>query len=99
MLAPLMTLSSHTLSEITSFGTAWSKTLSGKIIAALLMTGIHFYRGFLVLTPRIASLISEGGHSEQVGRLQRLLLSLVKTNFIFGIAVLHLAGILYVYRG
>ena len=94
----LMTLSLHTLSEITLFGTAWSKTLSGKIIAALLMTGIHFYRG-LVLTPRIASLTSEGGHSEQVGRLQRLSLSLVKTNFIFGIAVLLLAGILYVYRG
>lgn len=93
----LMSLSSHTLSEIASFSTVWSQTLSAKIITALTMTCIHFYRG-LVLTPKIARLTSEGKHPEQVGRLQRRSLTLVKTNFIAGLTVLLLTGLLYAYK-
>jgi len=94
----LMSLSSHNLSEITSLGSAWSQALSVKIMLALIMTGIHFYRG-LVLAPKITKLTAEGGHSEKVGGLQRLSLNLVKMNFLFGLAVLLITGILYAYRG
>jgi len=93
----LMTLTSHTLSEVASFSTVWSKTLSIKVITALLMTIVHFYRG-LVLTPRISKLMSDGGLSEEVSRLQRLSSNLVKTNFLFGTTVLLLTGILYAYK-
>jgi uncharacterized membrane protein len=94
----LMSLSSHTLSEIASLNSTWSQTLSLKIIIALIMTVIHFYRG-LVLTPRITKLASAGVHSDQVSRFQRLSLNLVKVNLLFGVTVLLITGMLYAYRG
>lgn len=94
----LMSLSSHTPSEIASLNSIWSQTLSLKIIIALMMTVIHFYRG-LVLTPRITKLTSEGVPSEQVGSLQRLSLNLVKVNLLFGATALLTTGMLYAYRG
>jgi len=94
----IMSLSTHTPSEIASLNSMWSQTLSFKIIIALIMTVIHFYRG-LVLTPRIAKLTFEGALSDQVSRLQRLSLNLVKVNLLFGATVLLLTGMLYVYRG
>jgi len=93
----LMSLSSHTPSEIASLNSIWSQTLSLKIIIALIMIVIHFYRG-LILLPRITKLTSEGVHSEQVSRLQRLSLNLVKVNLLFGATVLLITGMLYVYR-
>jgi uncharacterized membrane protein len=94
----LMSLLSHTLSEIASLNSIWSQTLSFKIIIALMMTVIHFYRG-LLLTPRIAKLTSEGVPSEQVSRLQSLSLNLVKVNLLCGATVLLITGMLYAYRG
>ena len=94
----LMSLSSHTLSEFALLTSMWSQTLSIKIIIALIMTVIHFYRG-LVLTPKIAKLTSEGVHSEQVSSIQRLSLNLVKVNLLFGATVLLITGMLYAYRG
>jgi len=94
----LMSHSSHTLSEITSLNSMWSQTLSFKILIALIMTVIHFYRG-LVLTPRITKLTSASMRSEQVSRLQRLSLTLVKVNLLFGATVLLISGMLYAYRG
>lgn len=94
----LMSLSSHSFTEIASLGSFWSQTLFLKIITALAMAGIHFYRG-LVLAPKIAKLTAEGGHLEKVGGLQRLSLNFVKVNFLFGATVLLITGILYAYRG
>ncbi len=75
----------------------WTQTLFIKIMIASIMAGIHFYRG-LILTPKITRLTSEGGSSEQIGKLQGLSLNLVKTNFTMGIIVLLLTGMLYTYR-
>ena len=94
----LMSLSSPTPFEFASLTSKWSQTLSLKIIIALIMTVVHFYRG-LVLTPRITKLSAAGVHSEQVGRLQRLSLNLVKVNLLFGAIVLLITGMLYAYRG
>lgn len=94
----LMSLLNHSLSEITSLGSAWSRMLSVKFILALIMAGIHFYRG-LVLAPKITRLTAEGGHSEKVSGLQRLSLNFVKVNFILGLTALLFTGILYAYRG
>lgn len=94
----LMSLSSHTLSEIASLNSIWSQTLSFKIIIALIMTVIHFYRG-LVLTPRIKKITSEGIDVAQVSRLQSLSLNLVKVNLLLGATVLLITGMLYAYRG
>ncbi len=93
----IVSLSSHSLSEITSLGSAWSQALSVKIMLALIMTGIHFYRG-LVLAPKITKFTSEGGHSEKVSGLQRQSLNLVKLNFLFGLIVLLVTSILYAFR-
>jgi len=93
----IMSLSSHRLSEITSLGSAWSQVLSAKIMLALIMAGIHFYRG-LILAPKLTKLTAEDGHSEKVSGLQRLSLNLVKTNFLFGLIVLLVTAILYIYR-
>lgn len=98
MTGVLMSLSSHSLAEITSLGSSWSQMLSVKIMLALIMAGIHVYRG-LVLTPKITRLTGEGGHLEKVSGLQRLSLSLVKVNFLLGLTVLLITGILYAYRG
>jgi len=93
----LMSLSSHSLSEITSLGSSRSQMLSVKILLALIMAGIHFYRG-LVLAPKITKLTAEGGHTEKVSGLQRLSLNLANVNFLFGLTVLLITAILYAYR-
>lgn len=93
----LMSLLSRSLGEITSLGSSWSRMLSVKMILALIMAGIHFYRG-LVLAPQITKLTAEGGNTEKVSGLQRLSLNLVKVNFLFGLTVLLVTGILYAYR-
>ena len=94
----LMSLSSHTLSEITAHDTAWSQVLLVKIVFALIMIAVHFYRG-LILAPKIMKLTAEGVHPEKVSGLQKLSLNLVKVNFLFGLTVLLITGILYTYRG
>lgn len=93
----LMSFSNHSFSEITSLGSSRSQLLSVKIMLALIMTGIHFYRG-LVLAPKIMRLTADGGPSEKVSGLQRLSLNLVKVNFLLGLTVLLFTGILYAYR-
>ncbi|MCL5024522.1 MAG: CopD family protein [Nitrospirae bacterium] len=94
----LMSLSSHSLSEITSLGSAWSQALLVKIMLALIMTGIHFYRG-LVVAPKITKLTAEGGRLENISGLQKQSLNLVKLNLLFGLTVLLITGILYAFRG
>ena len=91
-----MSLSSHTFSDSVSLNSLWSRMLLIKILMALVMASIHFYRG-LVLTPKIARLTTESGLPERIGKLQRLSLNLVKTNFALGTTVLFLTGMLSVY--
>ncbi len=91
-----MSLSSHNFSDITSLKNPFSQTLSVKVMAALIMSCIHFYRG-LILTPKIERLTAEGSPPENIKRLQRLSLNLVKINFALGTTVLFLAGMLSVY--
>ena len=91
-----MSLLSHIFSELVSLNSLWTQTLFAKVLTALAMAGIHFYRG-LVLTPKIERLAAEGNHPEDIKRLQRLSLNLVKANFILGIMVLFLTGMLSVY--
>ena len=93
----LMSLSAHSFSEIASLDGPWSRTLIAKIFLVLLMTGIHFYRGF-ALAPRIAKLAAEGVNQEETAALQKLSLNLVKVNFLIGLAVLLITGALYIYR-
>lgn len=88
-----MSLSTHTFSDIIRLNNLWSQTLFIKILMALSMMGIHFYRG-AILTPKIERLTAEGSSPEDIKRLQRLSLNLVKTNFIFGTVVLFLTGML-----
>lgn len=90
-----ISLSSHTFSDFASLNSPWSQTLFAKVLTALVMASIHFYRG-LVLTPKIERLTAEGSFPEDIKRLQRLSLNLVKTNFILGTVVLFLTGILSV---
>ncbi len=89
-----MSLSTH---RLTNFSNLWPQTLFVKVLIALVMASIHFYRG-LVLTPKIGRLTAEGGHSEQVEKLQKLSLNLVKTNLVIGMTVLLLTAMLYSYR-
>lgn len=91
-----ISLSSHNFSDIISLKSPYSQTLSIKILAALIMSCIHFYRG-LILTPKIERLTAKGGSAEAIAKLQRLSLNLVKTNFTLGTIVLFLTGMLSVY--
>lgn len=90
-------VSSHNPFNLIKFSNLWTSTLFIKILIVLMMVCIHFYRG-LLLTPKITRLTTEGGHSEQIEKLQKLSLNLVRTNFVLGIIVLLLTGILYAYR-
>lgn len=92
-----MGLSSHSFPGLVSLDSLWSRTMLIKVLTALTMASIHFYRG-LVLTPTITKLTAEGGHSGQIGKLQKLSLNLVRTNLIPGLTVLLLTGMLYTYR-
>jgi len=93
----LMSLSYRSLSEIAAHDTSWSQGLSVKISLALIMAGIHLYRG-LVLAPSITKLSAEGGKSKKIGGLQELSLNLVKVNFLLGLTVLLTTAILFAYR-
>ncbi len=68
-----------------SFEGAQSITLSLKILLALIMIGIHFYRG-LVLAPKITS-----AEPQQKPFLQNISLNLVKVNLWLGIIILLLS--------
>ena len=92
-----MTLTSHSFSEVVSLNSSWSQSLLIKILVALTMMSIHFYRG-LILTPKIEKLTAEGSSTEEVRKLQHLSLNLVKTNFALSMVVLFLTGMLSVYR-
>lgn len=92
-----MSLLSHSFSELISLNSLWTQTLFAKVLTALAMAGIHFYRG-LSLTPKIERLTAaEGSPSGKIKELQRLSLNLVKTNFILGTVVLFLTGMLSAY--
>jgi uncharacterized membrane protein len=88
---------SYNLSDLSTISSVWTQALFIKVLIVLLMVGIHFHRG-LVLTPKIARLTAEGGNAEHTAKLQKISLNLVKTNFILGIIVLLLTGVLYTYR-
>jgi copper resistance protein D len=90
----IMSLSAGCFSGPCSFA---SQILFAKILAVSVMAGIHFYRG-LILTPGIVKIMATGD-SEKISRLQRYSLNLVRVNFILGMAVLLLTGILYSYKG
>ena len=53
-----MSLLSYIFSELVSLNSLWTQTLFAKVLTALAMAGIHFYRG-LVLTPKIERLTVE----------------------------------------
>lgn len=91
----IMSIASHEFTAGLSGPKAQSLVI--KILLAGIMTSVHFYRG-LFLTPEIARLTSEGSQPDNIQKLQRLSLNLVKINFLLGITVLFLTGILYAYR-
>lgn len=91
-----ISLLSHSFSELVSLNSLWTQTLFTKVLTALVMASIHFYRGF-VLTPKIERLSAEGSHSGKIKELQQLSLNLVKINLIFGTVVLFLTGMLSAY--
>ena len=70
----------------------WNVIMYFKHFFITLMVIIHFYRG-LILNPKIKKLSSQNIEL-QVGKLKKLSLNLVKTNFILGLVVLILTGIL-----
>lgn len=75
----------------------WTPIMGVKHLLVVSMVVIHFYRGWL-LTPKIGSLSAqaEGSPSltSQVAGLQELSLNLVKANFVLGLAVLLITGVL-----
>ncbi|OGW48271.1 MAG: hypothetical protein A2078_03090 [Nitrospirae bacterium GWC2_57_9] len=91
----IMSINSH--EDLTSLSGPRAQSLFVKILLVVIMASIHFYRG-LILTPGIARLTSKGSNPEQVQKLQTLSLNLVKVNFILGMTVLLLTGVLYVYK-
>ena len=66
----------------------WNAVMILKHFLVALMIGIHFWR-MLILNPKIGRLSSQ----DEIVRLQRFSLFLVKTNLILGIIVLLLTGI------
>ncbi len=70
----------------------WNVIMYLKHFFIILMVIIHFYRG-LILNPKIKRLSSQNIEL-QVKKLKKLSLNLVKTNFILGLVVLMLTGIL-----
>lgn len=78
-------------------GDLWNGTLVFKHLLVALMIIIHFYRG-MVLAPRIGRLAAQAAGSpslsSQVAGLQKLSLNLVKVNFVLGIIVLLVTGVL-----
>lgn len=93
----IMSIASHDFAGPDGLSGMRAQSLVAKILLAVIMTSIHFYRG-LILAPGIARLSSEGVHPEKVQKLQTLSLNLVKINFFLGISVLLLTGMLYAYK-
>lgn len=75
----------------------WTPIMGVKHFLVLSMVVIHFYRGWL-LTPKIERLSIQAGKtpslSSQVARLQKFSLNLVKANFVLGLTVLLVTGVL-----
>ena len=78
-------------------GSSESQILFIKVSVAVVMAGVHFYRG-LVLTPKIGKMTTEDSPADAIAKLQQLSLRLVKTNLFLGITVLFLTGTLSVFR-
>ena len=93
----IMSIASHEFTGDSRLSGLRAQSLVVKVLLVVIMASIHFYRG-LILGPGIARLSSEGGHPEKVQKLQTLSLNLVKINFLLGIIVLLLTGMLYAYR-
>ena len=93
----IMSIASHEFVGPAGLSGLRAQSLFVKILFVVIMINIHFYRG-LLLTPQIARLTSKGGHPDKIQTLQRLSLNLVKINFLLGVTVLLLTGMLYVYR-
>ena len=93
----IMSIASHEFTGDSRLSGLRAQSLVVKVLLVVIMASIHFYRG-LILAPGIARLSSEGGRPEKVQKLQTLSLNLVKINFLLGIMVLLLTGMLYVYR-
>jgi hypothetical protein len=78
-------------------GDLWNGALVFKHLLVALMIIIHFYRG-LVLAPRIGRLSAQAAGSPslspQVAGLQKFSLNLVKANFVLGMIVLLVTGVL-----
>lgn len=75
----------------------WTPIMLVKHLLVVSMVIIHFYRGWL-LTPKIGRLSAQASGSPslspQVAGLQKFSLNLVKVNFVLGIIVLLVTGIL-----
>ena len=85
-----------------NFNNPWNVAMFLKHSFVTLMIIIHFYRG-LILTPKIGRLSAQiqsdelqksSSLSSKVAKLQKFSLNLVKTNFVLGLIVLLLTGIL-----
>lgn len=78
-------------------GDFWNGALVFKHLLVAVMIIIHFYRG-LVLAPRIGGLSAQAAGSpslpSQIAGLQRFSLNLVKVNFVLGMIVLLVTGVL-----
>ena len=75
----------------------WTPIMGVKHLLVVSMVVIHFYRGWL-LTPKIERLsvqaVETPSLSFQIAGLQKFSLNLVKTNFVLGLAVLLITGVL-----
>lgn len=79
--------------RFSNLGSSESQILFAKVSTALVMAGIHFYRG-LVLTPKIGKMTTEDSPADAIAKLQQLSLRLVKANFFLGMTVLFLSVML-----
>ena len=93
----IMTLSSQNYFDLAKLSNLTGQSFLVKIVIVFFMACIHFYRG-LILTPSIARLTAEGAPVARVEQSQRFSLRLVKVNFILGVTVLLLTGMLYAYN-
>ena len=78
------------------FNNPWNTVMFLKHLFVILMIIIHFYRS-LILTPKIGRLSAQSNELQnpsKAARLQKFSLNLVKTNFVLGLIVLLLTGIL-----
>ena len=90
----IMSLSAGSFSDL---GSSESQILFIKVSVALVMAGVHFYRG-LILTPKIGKMTAEARPADAIAKLQQLSLRLVKANLFLGMAVLFLSVMLSALR-